>query len=129
MCLAVVWGGESVVWTTLLTRRFFLPPQMRPLRVLAAAARGDVALMRSHQPERTPSTEVYDSVGSGDLYWPKSAQEYIAQVPPLEVEDNQVRCDGGGGALGHPAIFINLNRGVNACGYCGLRFVQKEHHH
>lgn len=36
----------------------------------------------------------------------------IAEVPPIEVHGSVARCDGGGGALGHPAVFINLNKGV-----------------
>ena len=65
---------------------------------------------------------------NGSSLQPKSAQEYIAAVPVTQVEGKQVRCDGGGGALGHPAVFINLNRGVGTCGYCGLRFQEKDHH-
>ena len=36
----------------------------------------------------------------------------------------QVSCDGGGGALGHPRVFINLDAsGPQSCIYCGLRYV------
>jgi len=35
-----------------------------------------------------------------------------------------VSCDGGGGPLGHPRIFINLDKPqINVCTYCGLPFV------
>jgi hypothetical protein len=35
-----------------------------------------------------------------------------------------VACDGGGGPLGHPRIFINVDKPqVNCCTYCGLPFV------
>ena len=35
----------------------------------------------------------------------------------------QVACDGGGGALGHPKVYINLDQpGPHACIYCGLRY-------
>jgi uncharacterized Zn-finger protein len=41
----------------------------------------------------------------------------------------KVSCDGGGGALGHPKIFINLDpSGPQACNYCGLRF-EMDHSH
>eukprot|EP01098_Paradermamoeba_levis_P012424 TRINITY_DN543_c0_g1_i5.p1 TRINITY_DN543_c0_g1~~TRINITY_DN543_c0_g1_i5.p1 ORF type:complete len:124 (-),score=19.37 TRINITY_DN543_c0_g1_i5:125-496(-) len=67
------------------------------------------------------------------LYKPAPAIEYIAEVPPKEVDGRNVWCDGGNGALGHPRVFINLDKGdPQSCGYCGLRFVQKhhgEHHH
>ena len=37
---------------------------------------------------------------------------------------SQVACDGGGGALGHPKVYINLDSGeVQTCPYCGMRFV------
>ena len=39
------------------------------------------------------------------------------------VEFFQVGCDGGGGALGHPKVYINLDDGEpHGCIYCGLRF-------
>ena len=38
-----------------------------------------------------------------------------------------VSCDGGGGALGHPRIYINLERGkVHACIYCQQKFMLKK---
>nr|CAG4645992.1 EOG090X0NBY [Lynceus sp. MCZ IZ 141354] len=58
------------------------------------------------------------------------AIDLIAQVPPKEVEQRVVWCNGGGGALGHPKVYINLDKaGPKACGYCGLRFVKKDDHH
>ncbi|KAJ3155388.1 hypothetical protein HDU86_004290 [Geranomyces michiganensis] len=61
---------------------------------------------------------------------PLSAQELIAQVPVRMVSGRRVACDGGGGALGHPKVYINLDRGEpEPCGYCGLRFQQEPHHH
>ncbi|KAG0374432.1 hypothetical protein BGX24_010413 [Mortierella sp. AD032] len=61
---------------------------------------------------------------------PQAAIDLIAQEPVRMVEGRRARCDGGGGALGHPAVWINLDRpGDHACGYCGIRFEQKPHHH
>jgi uncharacterized Zn-finger protein len=47
--------------------------------------------------------------------------------PPevIEVEETVVACDGGGGALGHPRVFLNLVDGAAECGYCDRRFVLK----
>ncbi|KAG8851849.1 hypothetical protein FRB96_009033 [Tulasnella sp. 330] len=39
---------------------------------------------------------------------PLSAQEMIAKEPIRLVHGRKAVCDGGGGALGHPKIFINL---------------------
>jgi NADH dehydrogenase (ubiquinone) Fe-S protein 6 len=35
-------------------------------------------------------------------------------------------CDGGGGPLGHPRIFINVDKPeICSCNYCGLPFVSR----
>lgn len=42
--------------------------------------------------------------------------------PPeiIEVDVDRVACDGGGGALGHPRVFLDLGEnGEVVCGYCG----------
>ena len=37
-------------------------------------------------------------------------------------------CDGGRGALGHPKVYINLDRPeIGVCGYCGKRFLAEQH--
>ena len=49
--------------------------------------------------------------------------------PPeiIEVEDTVVACNGGGGALGHPRVFLNLEtNGAIDCPYCDRRFVLKK---
>ena len=44
-----------------------------------------------------------------------------------EVESETVACDGGGGPLGHPRIFLNMEgKGSVDCPYCGKRFVLKK---
>ncbi|KAI6047643.1 ubiquinone oxidoreductase 20 kd subunit [Pisolithus marmoratus] len=60
---------------------------------------------------------------------PLSAMELIANEPVRIVQGRKAVCDGGGGPLGHPKIFINLDKpGPHACGYCGLQFEQAVHH-
>lgn len=78
-------------------------------------------------------------------------------MPPKEVTERVVWCDGGSGPEGHPRVYINVvniilknnhtfisyqyyvllnsllplfqdKPGNHACGYCGLRFVKKDHH-
>ncbi|KAH0618032.1 hypothetical protein JD844_016957 [Phrynosoma platyrhinos] len=58
------------------------------------------------------------------------AIDLIAEQPVSEVETRVVYCDGGGGALGHPKVYINLDKDTKTgtCGYCGLQFKQKHHH-
>ncbi|KDR84984.1 hypothetical protein GALMADRAFT_306073 [Galerina marginata CBS 339.88] len=61
---------------------------------------------------------------------PLSAMALIAEEPIRLVHGRKATCDGGGGPLGHPKIYINLDQpGPRACGYCGLRFEQDPHHH
>ena len=43
----------------------------------------------------------------------------------VEVETNHVYCDGGGGALGHPKVYLTLVDGEVVCPYCGREFVLK----
>lgn len=39
---------------------------------------------------------------------------------------DQVKCDGGGGALGHPLVYYTFDgRDQVDCGYCDRRFVKK----
>lgn len=48
--------------------------------------------------------------------------------PPetIEVEETVVACNGGGGVLGHPRVFLNLEtEGAIDCPYCDRRFVLK----
>lgn len=48
--------------------------------------------------------------------------------PPetIEVETTTVGCDGNGGPLGHPMVYLNLEgKGEIDCPYCGRRYVLK----
>jgi uncharacterized Zn-finger protein len=52
-----------------------------------------------------------------------------ATRPPTEVlytETDVVGCDGGGGSLGHPMVYLTLEKeGRIDCPYCGRRYVLK----
>ncbi|MDW3205235.1 MAG: zinc-finger domain-containing protein [Alphaproteobacteria bacterium] len=43
------------------------------------------------------------------------------------VDSSRVSCDGGGGALGHPKVYLQIgpSRSVD-CPYCDKRFVLKD---
>ncbi|KAF8489607.1 zinc-finger domain-containing protein [Gautieria morchelliformis] len=61
---------------------------------------------------------------------PLSAMELINNEPVRLVDGRRAVCDGGGGPLGHPKIFINLDKpGPKPCGYCGIRFERNASHH
>ncbi|KAE8210988.1 hypothetical protein CF327_g5204 [Tilletia walkeri] len=54
---------------------------------------------------------------------PLSAMAMIQKEPVRLSSKRVVSCDGGGGPLGHPKIFINLDKpGPKACTYCGLKY-------
>ncbi len=44
----------------------------------------------------------------------------------IAVTDRTVPCDGGGGALGHPRVFLRIVDRDVVCPYCSRRFVLKE---
>ena len=55
------------------------------------------------------------------------SMKLIEEVAPIEVDTHIVACDGGGGALGHPRIYINLDEGVpRECIYCQLKYVYRK---
>jgi uncharacterized Zn-finger protein len=49
------------------------------------------------------------------------------EVPEtVEVTTSRVACDGGGGALGHPKVFLEMgDETFVECPYCDKRFVLK----
>ncbi|WP_119460914.1 zinc-finger domain-containing protein [Rhodospirillaceae bacterium SYSU D60014] len=45
-------------------------------------------------------------------------------VETLHVDTEVVGCDGGGGALGHPLVYLNIGKERRIdCPYCGRRFI------
>lgn len=55
---------------------------------------------------------------------PLAAIELIHKQPVRWTHSSKVVCDGGGGPLGHPRIFINVDKPqVVPCTYCGLPYV------
>ncbi|MBV8170062.1 MAG: zinc-finger domain-containing protein [Alphaproteobacteria bacterium] len=44
----------------------------------------------------------------------------------ITVTDPTVACDGGGGALGHPRVYLNITAGgLIDCPYCSRRYILK----
>ena len=44
----------------------------------------------------------------------------------ITVDTDRVACDGGGGALGHPKVFLEMgDENFVECPYCDKRFVLK----
>lgn len=44
------------------------------------------------------------------------------------VETSRVACDGGGGAQGHPRVWLQIDpdTGFVECGYCDKKFILKD---
>lgn len=48
-------------------------------------------------------------------------------VETILVDTPTIACDGDGGALGHPRIYLNIEAGGRVeCPYCGREYVLKE---
>ncbi len=60
-----------------------------------------------------------------------SPSPQAAVEPPevIVVDSHRVWCDGGGGALGHPRVYMEMGKaGFVECGYCDRRFVAAHAH-
>jgi len=46
-------------------------------------------------------------------------------VETFKVDSTNVNCDGGGGSLGHPRVYLQIKTSVGQidCPYCGRRYV------
>jgi uncharacterized Zn-finger protein len=56
----------------------------------------------------------------------------VAAEPPevVIVDDHRMWCDGLGGALGHPRVYLEMGaKGFVECGYCDRRFVLSSNAH
>ncbi|MBH67418.1 MAG: zinc-finger domain-containing protein [Rhodospirillaceae bacterium] len=45
------------------------------------------------------------------------------ETEAIVVEELNISCDGDGGVLGHPRVFLSLEGGEAQCPYCDRRFV------
>ncbi|CAI6303803.1 unnamed protein product [Periconia digitata] len=59
---------------------------------------------------------------------PYAAIDLIHRQPVRWTKERVVSCDGGGGPLGHPKVFINVDKPqICPCEYCGLPFANEHH--
>ncbi|CAO1338689.1 unnamed protein product [Diamesa hyperborea] len=88
--------------------------------------------------EVTHTGQVYDPKDYRNVRFTNAAKivnknwaiNLIEETPIIECKDRIVACDGGDEHLGHPKVYINLDKpGAHSCGYCGLRYEKKDHHH
>ncbi|KAK3714098.1 hypothetical protein LTR37_008127 [Vermiconidia calcicola] len=70
----------------------------------------------------------FEQVIMEDQPRPLAAIDLIHQQPVRWMKERTVSCDGGGGPLGHPRIFINVDKPqICWCTYCGLPFAHESH--
>jgi len=51
----------------------------------------------------------------------------MAEIIYVEDDADTVRCDGGGGPLGHPVVYYSFDGADKVeCGYCDREFVKKK---
>ncbi|KAI4890534.1 hypothetical protein NFI96_019233, partial [Prochilodus magdalenae] len=108
------------------------------LRNSAVPAQGYSSQVSTYGEKITHTGQVYDEndvrrarfVGRQKEVNENFAIKLVAEEPVTDLEARVVSCDGGGGALGHPKVYINLDKltKVGTCGYCGRQFQQKHHH-
>ncbi|KYK58313.1 Lactobacillus shifted protein [Drechmeria coniospora] len=102
--------------------------QAQPKEVGQAPNRADV-WSRNQRPRSQAMTGPRFEQTTFDLQpQPLSAMEMVHKVPVSWTHDRMVTCDGGGGAGGHPRIFINTDKPeIAVCNYCGSPFANEHH--
>ena len=50
----------------------------------------------------------------------------IAPAEIIHVDERSVPCDGGGGPLGHPRVWLRLMGGEATCPYCSRKYILTE---
>ncbi|KAF2153480.1 NADH-ubiquinone oxidoreductase [Myriangium duriaei CBS 260.36] len=83
---------------------------------------------RSQQPrEKAMVGPRFEQTIMEDQPRPLAAIDLIHKQPVNWIKERVVSCDGGGGPLGHPRIFINVDKPqICWCTYCGLPFAHEK---
>lgn len=67
-------------------------------------------ISKTWSPKQMPKSSAarFETVDIAQQPNPAAAMKLISKVPVIQVHENIAACDGGGGKLGHPKIYINL---------------------
>ena len=58
---------------------------------------------------------------------PETTQEIIPEIIYVAQDADSVKCDGGHGSLGHPAVYYRFDGQERlTCGYCDREFVKHD---
>ena len=61
---------------------------------------------------------------------PRHPADYSPKPEEIRVATGRVACDGGGGVLGHPLVYMDMGEDdFVECSYCDRRFVLSAHPH
>jgi NADH dehydrogenase (ubiquinone) Fe-S protein 6 len=100
---------------------------------VAAAAKPSAAAAAAASTAKTASSRaLLEATGKTDNLHRSNAEALVNKVPVILVQGSTAICEGGGGALGHPVEYIQLEtrRGTpSTCKYCGLRYAKDPHYH
>ncbi|KAF2455478.1 hypothetical protein BDY21DRAFT_395628 [Lineolata rhizophorae] len=104
------------------------PDEAEARRVAQAPNRREV-WSRSQQPRAQAMVGPrFEQTVMKDQPRPLAAIELIHKQPVRWTKDRIVSCDGGGGPVGHPRIFINVDKPqICWCTYCGVPFAHEQH--
>ncbi|GAA5885504.1 hypothetical protein JCM16303_002231 [Sporobolomyces ruberrimus] len=103
-----------------------------PPHVSEVQAPNRTTVWSKSQAERTEAMKGPRFEQTAEMFQPRplAAIELIKEEPIRLIEARVAACDGGGGPLGHPRVFINLDKkGPHMCTYCGIRYEQEHAHH
>ncbi|KAH6668839.1 hypothetical protein B0J14DRAFT_599415 [Halenospora varia] len=97
-------------------------------RVMQAPNRAAVWSRSQNPRAKAMSGPRFEQTIMEDQPRPMAAINLIHQQPVRWTHSRIVECDGGGGPLGHPKIFINTDKPqICMCTYCGLPFANEHH--
>ncbi|GAA6024342.1 hypothetical protein JCM11491_000384 [Sporobolomyces phaffii] len=102
-----------------------------PPHVSSVQAPNRTTVWSRSQQERTEAMQGPRFEQTAEMFQPRplAAVELIKEEPIRLIQSRVAACDGGGGPLGHPRVFINLDKpGPHGCTYCGIRYEQEHAH-
>ncbi|KAE9963796.1 hypothetical protein BLS_008905 [Venturia inaequalis] len=98
------------------------------MRVAQAPNRADVWSRSQNPRAKAMVGPRFEQTIMEDQPRPLAAIDLIHKQPVRWRHERVVSCDGGGGPLGHPRIFINLDKPqIAGCTYCGTPFANEHH--
>ncbi|GAB7342768.1 hypothetical protein MBLNU457_g0908t1 [Dothideomycetes sp. NU457] len=96
-------------------------------RVMQAPNRKEVWSRSQNPREKAMAGPRFEQTIMQDQPRPMAAIDLIHKQPVRWINARTAKCDGGGGPLGHPRIFINVDRPqICQCTYCGLPYAYEK---